>query len=495
MNRRLLIVCAVMFLVAMAVPAFAAVQNVKVSGDIDAKWIIRDNFSLGQQSATFVGSKDNQNYLNTIARVRVDADLTDNVSATIRLLNERDWNDEGSTGTSSSSAGATGDTSVYLDLAYVTLKEMLYSPLTVIIGRQNLRYGNAFIIGDPDTNRLAAARSGVQARDLSARKAFDAIRMILNYDPLTVDIIYSKIGAGAIRSTAAIDSTKDDIDLYGINANYKLGDKYNTVAEAYLFTKKDNNTTAGVAGTKGDTIYNPGLRVSTNPIKGLNLQGEVAWQRGNKAGASGASTVNDNRRREATAWQIIVTYALQVEKLMKYSPVAGLEYTHYSGDKNPTRSGAEPSADKNAREDTYRHWDPMFEDQAGGKIYNVLFIATDNNIFNANVSFKPIEDVSLRLDWTTLYLDKKLPWDGVASGGGTTAMTLYQTGGNSTSVTTMNTDEKHLGQEIDAMLTYDYTEDVQFGLNVGAFVPGKAFTKLVSKKNATQAIASCKVVF
>ena len=168
MNRRLLIVCAVMFLVAMAVPAFAAVQNVKVSGDIDAKWIIRDNFSLGQESSTFVGSKDNQNSLNTSARVRVDADLTDNVSATIRLLNERDWSDEGSTGTSSSSAGATGDTSVYLDLAYVTLKEMLYSPLTVIIGRQNLRYGNAFIIGDPDTNRLAAARSGVEATDLTA---------------------------------------------------------------------------------------------------------------------------------------------------------------------------------------------------------------------------------------------------------------------------------------------------------------------------------------
>jgi len=470
-----------MFLVAMAVPAFAAVQNVKVSGDIDAKWIIRDNFSLGQESSTFVGSKDNQNYLNTIARVRVDADLTDNVSATVRLLNERDWSDEGSTGTSSSSAGATGDTSVYLDLAYVTLKEMLYSPLTVIIGRQNLRYGNAFIIGDPDTNRLAAARSGVQARDLSARKAFDAIRMILNYDPLVVDIIYSKIGAGAIRSTASVDSTKDDIDLYGINANYKLGDKYNTVAEAYLFTKKDNNTTAGIAGTKGDTIYNPGVRVSTNPIKGLNLQGEVAWQRGSKAGASGASTVDDNRKREAMAWQAIVTYALQVEKLMKYSPVAGLEYTHYSGDKNPGRTGA-----AQVGKDTYRQWDPMFEDQAGGKIYNVLFQATDDNIFNANVSFKPIEDVSLRLDWTTLYLDQKLDT--------TTAMTLYQTGGNSFSAT-MNTDKDHLGQEIDALLTYDYTEDVQFGLNVGIFVPGKAFTKPVSKKNASQAIASCKVVF
>ena len=33
---------------------------------------------------------------------------------------------------------------------------------------------------------------------------------------------------------------------------------------------------------KGDKLYVPGLRASTNPVKGLNVQGEVAWQLGNQ---------------------------------------------------------------------------------------------------------------------------------------------------------------------------------------------------------------------
>lgn len=473
MNRRLIVICAVMFLAALVVPAFAAVQNVKVSGDIQSSWITRNDFSLGQDT-TYVATKDNENYLNSIARVRVDADLTDNVSTTLRLLNERDWNMEPTT-----TAGATGDTRIDLDLAYVTLKEMLYSPLTVVIGRQNLRYGNGLIIGDPDTNRTATSRSGVEARDLSARKAFDAVKMVLNYDPLTIDFIYSKINAGIIKSSSTVDANQDDADLYGVNMNYKLGDKYGTVAEAYFFSKIDKNTVASLLGLKPDIVNVLGLRGVTNPIKGLNLQGEVAYQSGNKPGAGDATLSDDNRLRRAWAWQIIGNYALQVEQLMKYAPMAGFEYTHLSGDKNPVAT-----RNNNAH---FNEWDPMFEDQAGGKIYNVLFRSTDDNIYNAHISAKPIEDVTARFDWTTLYLEKKLPG---------TAMTLYQTAGASALTAAMNGGkEKHLGQEYDLTVNYDYTEDVQFSLLTSAFLEGKAFNKNSGDKNATQAIASCKVTF
>ena len=96
--RRILLALAMVALI--AVPASAAVQNVKVSGSIESTWLVRDQFTLGNPVfADDTDSNDNiefyQNLLITQAILRVDADLTDNVSAVIQLINEREWGDEG----------------------------------------------------------------------------------------------------------------------------------------------------------------------------------------------------------------------------------------------------------------------------------------------------------------------------------------------------------------------------------------------------------------
>ena len=44
------------------------------------------------------------------------------------------------------------DTKVQLYLASVTMRELLYSPLTVTVGRQVFNYGNGLIIGDGGPN-------------------------------------------------------------------------------------------------------------------------------------------------------------------------------------------------------------------------------------------------------------------------------------------------------------------------------------------------------
>ena len=133
-----LLFCALALLLVVALPAFAEVQNVKVSGDLKTYFGYRNNFDLRNDST----HDDHQDWFNSVTRVKVDADLTDNVSTTVRLLNERDWDQE-TTGITS-----TGDTGISIDLASVTLKEFLYSPLSLTIGRQNLRYGNGLVVGD-----------------------------------------------------------------------------------------------------------------------------------------------------------------------------------------------------------------------------------------------------------------------------------------------------------------------------------------------------------
>src|SRR3990167_291929 len=97
--------------VGFAVPAFAETQNVKVSGSIDAYWFYRVNFDLrdnndvgvvpvGTAGATYdhgaTGDthqkSEADDYFMTITQIEVSADLTDNVSTVINIVNERDWN-------------------------------------------------------------------------------------------------------------------------------------------------------------------------------------------------------------------------------------------------------------------------------------------------------------------------------------------------------------------------------------------------------------------
>ncbi|MBU0710086.1 MAG: alginate export family protein, partial [Candidatus Omnitrophica bacterium] len=213
MSKRLIIVLAAIFVVGIASIACAEVQNVKVSGDILVSGVHRSHLTLddNESVADFGESID---ALLSQVRVRVDADLTDNVTATVRLLNERTFGDEAD---ADNNTVRINNSDVSLDLAYMTMKEFLYSPLTLTVGRQNLRFGNGLIIGDPDTNGISDGHN-TAARylpnsldDLSLRKAFDAIRATLDYDPLVVDIVYSKIDENAV-------GLDDDTTLIGANA-------------------------------------------------------------------------------------------------------------------------------------------------------------------------------------------------------------------------------------------------------------------------------------
>src|SRR5208282_889581 len=122
------------------------IQNVKVSGDITTTFLDRNTFSLGQTVGTEayaesgmpcsdgltdcfepIGLKK-QNVFITQTRLRVDADLSDNVSTTVGIINERAWNSENtplngsSTPAYSTSSQNTSnlDTNVQLYLASLT---------------------------------------------------------------------------------------------------------------------------------------------------------------------------------------------------------------------------------------------------------------------------------------------------------------------------------------------------------------------------------------
>jgi hypothetical protein len=472
------LILAVVLVAALAMPAFASVQNIKISGDVDNTFLHRRNFDLGKglnaTGLTNNGTDRIQNVFFTQSRLRADADLSDNVSATVALINERVWNNDNSTSSSD----------IDLNLAFVTLREMLYSPLTVVVGRQAFHYGNSFIIDSTGPNNGAPTDSGIVgiANDLTKQSAMDAVRAILDYNPLKLEFLFSKLNSGTANGTP--DAAFDDVDLYGANATYNLGDEMNTQIEGYFFARIDQSVKRSAinsVGDKNDTVYIPGLRASTNIIEGLNVQGEVAWQRGNKIGTTSGSGGIANQRRNALGAQFIANYALPVAQ--EYKPTAQYVYTFVSGDKNPNDTYSTTQRSSNE----WTAWDPMYENQAGGTIYNSLFSLTNAHIHSASLSAMPIEDLTIKGTWTGLWLQKEI------QGTGTTSISILQPDGTSTSVTA-NTGEKQIGNEFDVDATYAYTEDVQIGLSLGYFNPGDLFAS-ANDDAASQALLHGDVAF
>ncbi|MFH1691054.1 MAG: hypothetical protein ABIC68_00580 [Candidatus Omnitrophota bacterium] len=469
MNKRLVLLFCALFVFAAAMPAFASVQNIKVSGDVIGRYIARTDFDLSKDTA---GTDDKIRVFNTVMRLRVDADLTDNVSAVVRLINERNWDE-----------ATVSSTNIDLDLAYVTFKEFFYDALTVTAGRQELHFGNDMIIGDGVGNPVAAAVSGAIGTnqttnyteatgygavngDLAYRKAFDSIRATLNYDPLVIDVVFARLRDNVITGGA----TNDDLDLWGADATYQFSDKWDTLLEGYAWAKidKGQNTT----GTKGktDSTYTYGVRVSTNPMDKVNIQQEFAYQAGEKYIAAASS-----RNRQAFASQ---TCAM-ITPGWKYEPVFGLVYSYFSGDAN--RAGTD--ADKD-----YRAWDPMFENQTNGSIINALFPQSNCHNIDVSARFTPIEDLTVKAEYVYLMLAKESAASGVLN------MNDYDGAGYA-----YEANKKPLAQEVDVTLVYDYTEDVQLGLLAGWLWPGKAIAKTSSgvkqRQTASEAIATVKVAF
>jgi len=473
---------AALLFVALATPAFAAIQDVKVSGSITSYFVGRDDFDFDVPGQN---NKFSQDFFYTSTHVLISSDLSDNVSAQVGFANEVAWGDlnyaDSPSGGGSTATGQ--DQNVDLELANLTLKSFLYSPLTVTIGRQSLSYGNDFIIG-AGGNTSVGTMANI-ANDLSRTQNYDGVRAVLDYKPLTIDMVYVKANSNSLTGgvTATSGTSKDDNDLFGGVANYQLGDAMNTVIEGSFWSQINNGNrsgnTTGANGDKPNELYVPDLRVSTNPIKDLTLGVEGAAQFGHIYN-SAAPTDQNEKLSKVWAFQGKANYNLPI--LEKYKPAISETVSYYSGD--------------NAKSsDKYNAWQPMYNDQdLGTRIWRSLFAPSNLEISELSLQANPLEDVTTQLVWTDLFLANTFGSGSVAYSSIYTANGGLLPDGEVPSTTLKVKDKHNLGNEVDGIITYQYTEDVTFGLNLGLFAPGGLFS---SKNNgdATEAIASVGVNF
>ena len=481
---RLTIVGLLAFAVALAGTAYAEVQSIKVSGDLDLKWILNHNHDLKQAQDNLAGgpgvgrnsansNNDDAEFFLSTTHVRVDADLTDNVSATVKLLNQRVW-DAHST-----------DESIHLDNAYVVLREFLYSPLTVIAGRQNLQYGDGFIVGsgilaDPEgifgVPDSFAIHAGGIGGEHSAYNAYDAIRLIFDFAPLTVEGLVAKM-----NETGA---TNDDSDLYGLYVTYKL-DRWDAQVEPYWFWKNNESdavptndslvTTAGADAIRTyerNDVHTVGLRLAGSPVENLRLTGEGAFQFGHLTDTTpvspglAASGQQQERARDGWAANVRATYDWVT---VPWTPTTGIGWMFTSGEEASTEQGPArvgvSGLPTTSGADKFNAWDPVFRglthtyvsDYLSGRdappnLYttvdtNDTAATTNRHHIYGDVTFKPLQDVTAFVRYTHARFDEA------------------PRAGRST----------HAGDEVDAKLSYAYTEDVNFSTWGGWFIPGSYY--------------------
>jgi len=476
---------------------YAETQSVKVSGDLTMRGIARDHYNYlssagNQEPAGQTGNnRTDQGWIMSVAEIQIDADLTDNVQTVIRLVNQRDWN---VTGTKAGSTYVANEEEfdVMVDLAYVTLKDFIYSPLTLTIGRQDLWFGKGFIVGanmqNPgmssvvmggSPNQISGTIGNLSAPEYTAITGFDSIKAVLDYDPWTITAVYANINTGAIQDS-------DGENLWGLNVGYKF-DSYKAEVEGYWFWKQDSMIDV-TAALKDQTnqVQTFGLRGSFDPIDVITIAAEGAYQGGTYVG-SATQTNNDGR----SAWALDVSAELRMfTDKYSWKPKLGAEFIWYSG--------ADERNDGNGAAGTYKGWDLMYRGKFDsairefvGRFYqsgkygsgaNQLVACRDASFTNQYQvillgSIQPMESLNIKANYNLFWNQKKYD------------VTDSKTKG-------------YVGSEIDINVTWDYTEDVSFGLLAGAFVPGTVYdSKLVGAQAslgdqiATDLVGSVKVSF
>ncbi len=448
-------------LLAISLPAFAEVQNVKVSGDITARAFHRQNLDLQDHTCNSATTStgcaagtvlDGDNFFMTTTGINVAADLTENVSTFVRVANERDWNLD-------AAASSTADFAV--SQSYVTLKELFYSPLTLRIGKQPIVWGRGFVLGSsliPGTlGRGGDLHSSITANEFTDFTAFDAIRATLDLShlggmgiPLTADYVYIKLNENGVNQT-------DDVNLQGVNFSTKF-DAAHSEIEAYYLNKLDqssNNLTTPVAGINKTGVVNVwGLRGSAMPVEGLSTWGELAYQNGTRA-TDATGLVPTGSPFQAWAYDLGAEYTFAHVAM---TPKMGAEWIYWSGkDSDGAVSGWDPIA-RGYFTTAIREFETG---QTATGFYNTAQAGDTAAATNQNeISFwggaKPIEDLNLTSRVNFFWLP-------VPAKPGTTL------------VNPEGPRKGYAGTEWDNQVQYNYTDDVQLGFLWGVFWPGSVY--------------------
>ena len=415
----------------LAINTFADVQNIRLSGDIRLR-----AYYLNQAGTDIAGKQadGDSTFIAQRTRVSVEADLEDHVLVVVTLKAEGEWGDNNNTGTDAGAGSAAEPINRRWDVgvteAYVQFNELFYTAATLKLGRQYLHYGRGLIISSTEQEYN-----------------YDAARLVLDYYPLTIDIVGAELVNNQAFSPNA--SHAGSADLLFVNARYEMSDSAIKDIEGYFgwVAQGDSSIQGGVPVSAtsrvppapgSDSPLIVGLRSDMNLTEGLQTWVEGAYEFGGNGTAVGKDI-------DAFVVNLGGRYTL---KNVQWVPVLNGTYTFASG------GGKHGNG-------SFRPW---FDYVDGYNGYLFAPSLSNIHIFNLGASIKPYENTTLSLQ---AYYYLKADSDSPAGSNPNVDFGGLGFPANAAS--------RELGWELDSILGYDYSKDVRIQLVYGMFIPEGAF--------------------
>ena len=370
---------------------------------------------------------DHWNVFRLKSSLKATVKATDDVTAVVQITDQ-------TYGEGVSDYADNKSNKVFLDNAYINVRNMFDMPVDMTFGRQNLIYGSGFVVLDG------------QSQFASTSIYFDGVKLRWHAtDKTSLDLLYMKDQEGE-----RANSYNDDITLSGAYLTSKQC-PFIGKSELYVLNRNDE--------AKAKDIWMYGMRLSDKLANGFDYSVEAAIQRGD---------ANANQDQDAWGTKLDAGYTF---KSLSMAPRLYVGYDFMSGDESGT------TGDNEGWDVFYGGW-PQFGDLLAWKYVKTKTVSSNSlsNVYSyAGQSSTVGEAVYSNLQIATL---------------GASANLLKNLNAN-LSYSKLTFDETKAGVDDDfgdyyqAKMKYKYNKQLSFTMYGALISPGDAFNA-TPKDDATE---------
>jgi len=379
-------------------------------------------------------AKDNRNFFRIKAGAWAQADLTDWLSASIKLIDEFRAYTYYFQSTSKKKGYHFDVNELYFDNLYVDVKKVLNLPVDLRIGRQDFlgQYGESFLIGD------GTPGDGSRSFYFNAAKASWAVDQ-----NNSVDMIYITDP----RDDTYLPVINEDKNPFNLNTTNEQGAvlywKNKELVQDmnlegyYIYKREDDEYGSGAQAQKG--IINTFGSYAKYNMDPFTVRGQFCYQ-------FGTYGLDDRQGYGGYA------YIDRAFKDVAWNPVATIGYVYLSGDN--------PKTSKNESFDPLFSRFPNFFELYGYTIGNskdqgVLFYWSNLAIATARVVVSPTKKMKLSNSYHFLWAPERLP----------VANRVYP----------YNNSGKNRGQLVSSQISYAFTKNITGYILGEYFLPGNFY--------------------
>ncbi len=417
--KKLMVLFLVLFLCTPAVAANWA-DNIEMGGDVRFRWYQMNNFWNFDDN----NDLDNWETFRLRTRLYAKAKVSDDISGFVRLSNQTYGN-----GVSNGSEWEQDNQSnkVFVDNAYITVKDFFGSNMTFQAGRMNLMYGSGFVLFDGNSQFA------------STSIYFDGAKLSLPIgDKAVLDAFYVKD-----EENSRWDISEDDITLGGVylTATCPVMGSEKGKQELYVLNRRDE--------TISKNIWMTGIRLSDKFENGLDYSGEFAYQFGD---------FNDdaNIDQEAYGYKLDTGFTLK-DAMM--TPRLFCGYMFLQGDDRDTK-------EKERWDVFYGGW-PQFGDLLAWKYVNV-------GGANAITNYDPNWNEGSTTGGEAVYSNISMFSAGVSAQLTQSLSTKFTYGLLTVDEPIANVDDD-FGDYYQLQTKYGYSKNLSFSMYAAMITPGDAF--------------------